>query len=66
MSVFQTGKIIITGGRYMYQLEEAYNFLNKVLQDHAEDVLRLPDADTTATPAKDVRPDSTVKLTAKA
>jgi hypothetical protein len=41
MSVFQTGKIIITGGRYLYQLEEAYNFLNKVLQDHAHDVLRL-------------------------
>lgn len=65
MSVFQTGKIIITGGRYMFQLEEAYNFLNRVLQDHAEDVLRLPDADTTALPEK-VRPDSTVKLTAKA
>lgn len=45
MSVFQTGKIIITGGRYMYQLEEAYNFLNAVLRDHAEDILRLPVAD---------------------
>ena len=65
MSVFQTGKIIITGGRYMFQLEEAYNFLNRVLQDHAEDVLRLPDTDTAALPEK-VRPDSTVKLTAKA
>lgn len=43
MSVFQTGKIIVTGGRYMYQLEEAYNFLNKVLQTHAHEVLRLPD-----------------------
>jgi TATA-box binding protein (TBP) (component of TFIID and TFIIIB) len=42
MSVFQTGKIIVTGGRYMYQLEEAYNFLNKVLQKHAHEVLRLP------------------------
>lgn len=41
MSVFQTGKIIITGGRYLYQLEEAYNFLNRVLQDHAEEVLKL-------------------------
>jgi TATA-box binding protein (TBP) (component of TFIID and TFIIIB) len=45
MSVFQTGKIIITGGRYMYQLEEAYNFLNAVLRDHAEDILRLPVAE---------------------
>lgn len=42
MSVFQTGKIIITGGRYLYQLEEAYNFLNKVMQEHADEVLRLP------------------------
>lgn len=42
MSVFQTGKIIITGGRYLFQLEEAYRFLNAVLQKHAEEVLRLP------------------------
>lgn len=42
MSVFQTGKIIITGGRYLYQLEEAYHFLNAVLQTHAKEVLRLP------------------------
>lgn len=42
MSVFQTGKIIITGGRYLYQLEEAYNFLNQVLRDHADEVLRIP------------------------
>ena len=48
MSVFQTGKIIITGGRYLYQLEEAYNFLNHVLQDHAHDVLRLPESVDTA------------------
>jgi hypothetical protein len=45
MSVFQTGKIIITGGRFMYQLEEAYNFLNAVLQKHAKEVLRLPTED---------------------
>jgi TATA-box binding protein (TBP) (component of TFIID and TFIIIB) len=44
MSVFQTGKIIVTGGRYLFQLEEAYNFLNKVLQEHAHEVLRIPDA----------------------
>ena len=42
MSVFQTGKIIITGGRYLFQLEEAYNFLNIVLQRHAQEVLKLP------------------------
>jgi TATA-box binding protein (TBP) (component of TFIID and TFIIIB) len=42
MSVFQTGKIIVTGGRYLFQLEEAYNFLNMVLQQHADEVLKLP------------------------
>lgn len=42
MSVFQTGKIIITGGRYLYQLEEAYNFLNKVFRDHADEILKIP------------------------
>lgn len=41
MSVFQTGKIIITGGRYLFQLEEAYYFLNTVLQTHAHSVLKL-------------------------
>ena len=41
MSVFQTGKIIITGGRYLHQLEEAYAFLNRVLQDHADTVLKI-------------------------
>ena len=44
MSVFQTGKIIVTGGRYLYQLEEAYNFLNKVLQEHAHEILKIPSA----------------------
>jgi TATA-box binding protein (TBP) (component of TFIID and TFIIIB) len=44
MSVFQTGKIIITGGRYLFQLEEAYDFLNAVLQRHASEILRLPSA----------------------
>jgi TATA-box binding protein (TBP) (component of TFIID and TFIIIB) len=63
MSVFQTGKIIITGGRYMFQLEEAYNFLNTVLQDHAQEVLRLPEPDEAQ---ESVRPDSILKLTAKA
>jgi len=59
MSVFQTGKIIITGGRYLFQLEEAYNFLNAVLQEHAPDVLRLPSVQPTI-PARQT---STANLT---
>jgi hypothetical protein len=42
MSVFQTGKIIITGGRYLFQLEEAYHFFNAVLQKHASEILKIP------------------------
>jgi TATA-box binding protein (TBP) (component of TFIID and TFIIIB) len=45
MSIFQTGNIIITGARYLYQIEEAYNFLNRVLQTHAKEVLRIPTTD---------------------
>lgn len=45
MSIFQTGNIIITGARYLYQIEEAYNFLNGVLQTHAKEVLRIPTTD---------------------
>jgi len=39
MSIFRTGKIIITGARTMDQINAAYVFLNKVFQDHATEVL---------------------------
>jgi TATA-box binding protein (TBP) (component of TFIID and TFIIIB) len=39
MSIFRTGKIIITGARTMAQIEAAYVFLNKVFQAHAPTVL---------------------------
>lgn len=39
MSIFRTGRIIITGARDMEQIYAAYNFLNKVFEDHATDVL---------------------------
>lgn len=42
MSIFQTGKIIITGARYFHQIMEAYDFLNRVIRDHADEVLRKP------------------------
>ena len=44
MSVFQTGKIIITGAREYPQLDEAYRFLNRVLVDNAKDILRIKDS----------------------
>jgi TATA-box binding protein (TBP) (component of TFIID and TFIIIB) len=40
LCIFQDGKIIVTGARTMDQINEAYHFLNKVLQDNAKEVLR--------------------------
>jgi TATA-box binding protein (TBP) (component of TFIID and TFIIIB) len=40
MSFFQTGNIIITGARDMAQIEEAYVFVNKFLDDHAREIVR--------------------------
>jgi len=39
MSIFRTGKIIITGARTMEQIEETYEFLNRILRLHASEVL---------------------------
>jgi hypothetical protein len=39
MSIFRTGKIIITGARTMDQIEEAYRFLNHVFDTHKDTVL---------------------------
>jgi TATA-box binding protein (TBP) (component of TFIID and TFIIIB) len=39
MSIFRTGKIIITGARKMNQIEAAYNFLNSVFDKHQKAVL---------------------------
>ena len=39
MSIFRTGKIIITGARTMAQIEAAYVFLNRVFREHAAEVL---------------------------
>ena len=39
MSIFRTGKIIITGARKMEQIETAYNFLNNILKKHYSRVL---------------------------
>jgi len=39
MSIFRTGKIIITGARTMEQIHAAYEFLNSVFRKHAATVL---------------------------
>ena len=42
MSIFRTGKIIITGARLISQIEAAYDFLNKVYDKHHKTVLYTP------------------------
>jgi len=40
ISSFQTGNVIVTGGRTMAQTDEAYNFIKGLFTKHQEDVLR--------------------------
>jgi TATA-box binding protein (TBP) (component of TFIID and TFIIIB) len=42
MSIFRTGRIIITGARQLKQIEAAYEFLNKVFDVHHPAVLYTP------------------------
>jgi TATA-box binding protein (TBP) (component of TFIID and TFIIIB) len=45
MSIFRTGKIIITGARQLKQIESAYDFLNQVFDRHHAKVLYLPNTE---------------------
>lgn len=42
MSIFRTGRIIITGAREMKQIEAAYHFLNKVFDKYHKQILYQP------------------------
>jgi TATA-box binding protein (TBP) (component of TFIID and TFIIIB) len=42
MSIFRTGRIIITGARELHQIDAAYNFLNKIFEKHHKTVLYEP------------------------
>jgi TATA-box binding protein (TBP) (component of TFIID and TFIIIB) len=42
IAAFQTGSIIITGARNRRQLDEAYGFMNEVLQNHRESIAKTP------------------------
>ncbi len=41
IAAFQTGSIIITGARNKQQLDEAYTFMNEVLQTHRDSVAKV-------------------------
>jgi TATA-box binding protein (TBP) (component of TFIID and TFIIIB) len=54
---FRTGKIIITGAKFMEQLTDAYNFLNEVFQKHGDQVLRdFVTLEEAPVPAKTTQP----------
>ena len=40
IAIFQTGSIIITGARTKRQLDEAYEFMNRILTDHSREVTK--------------------------
>ena len=40
ISAFQTGSIIITGARYLKQIDEAYEYFNTILKTHSLDILQ--------------------------
>ena len=40
ISPFQTGQIIITGARKMEQIDDAYRFMRRLFETHADEVLR--------------------------
>lgn len=42
MSIFRTGRIIITGARELKQIDHAYDYLNKVFDKHHKTVLYEP------------------------
>jgi hypothetical protein len=42
ISIFQTGNIIITGARNMEQINEAYDYINKVFDKHAKEIVLPP------------------------
>jgi TATA-box binding protein (TBP) (component of TFIID and TFIIIB) len=42
IAAFQTGSIIITGARNKAQLDEAYDFINDILQRHRDKIAKIP------------------------
>ena len=52
VSIFQSGAIIITGATNHEQLNDAYNFINKILETHFEELKRIPPPEPIEQPIK--------------
>lgn len=46
ISAFQTGSIIITGARYLKQIDEAYEYFNGILKAYCPEILQPVEAET--------------------
>lgn len=51
IAAFQTGSIIITGARNQRQLDEAYEYINEILQTHRAAIAKAPAGGPAAVPA---------------
>ncbi len=56
ISIFQTGNIIITGARNMDQINEAYEFINKVFDKHEKEIVLV--VPTVAAAPSEAKPDT--------
>ena len=41
IAIFQTGSVIITGARNQEQLDESYEFINRIIKNHTHEVLKI-------------------------
>jgi len=41
ISIFKSGSIIITGGRLVKQIEDAYSFINNILKENYKDIVKI-------------------------
>lgn len=46
ISAFQTGSIIITGARFLKQIDEAYEYFNEILKSHCAEILQPVETET--------------------
>jgi hypothetical protein len=61
ISIFQTGNIIITGARNMDQINEAYDFINKVFDKHEKEIVLI----VSPAPAAVIKAETTTAATKK-
>lgn len=62
ISIFQTGNIIITGARHMHQINEAFEFINRVFDAHENEIILTSAKPRISTEEVVLVPPPTVKI----